>query len=300
VLTLLLHSFPFEDPVVVIKCTGQAILSALENSVCLYPALEGRFPQVSNIEFTFDQSKPPNSRIVVKSVTVAGAPLDLTRIYKLATRGYMGRGKDGFTSLLVQSEGGDAEEIVNEENGVLISTILRQYFMSLKVIGRWKNWGKNMERHWNSVHEKMQSCSPVVESKNSAGFASGAVEVARRALAKTKVDPSKGDTPVSSDTESDYDTESEDSRSASAQQEASTQHEAATNSVLLLDENDVRLHVVRKVIRKWRLLAGLEGESAACDSIDEADFHTKWTKAIAPKLENRIQMIGDKQEKSSD
>jgi 5'-nucleotidase len=299
-LTYLFDSFPFEDPVIVIKCTGQAILSALENSVCLYPALEGRFPQVSNIEFTFDQSKPPDSRIVANSVTVAGEPLDLTRIYKLATRGYMGRGKDGFTSLLVKSEGGDAEEVVNEENGVLISTILRQYFMSLKVIGRWKNWGKNMERHWNNVNEKMQSCSPVIESKDATGFSSGAFEVARRAIAKTKVDASKGDTPVSSDSESDYDTDSEDSRSASNQQDASTQHEAATNSVLFLDENDVRLHVVRKVIRKWRLLAGLEGESAACDSIAEADFHTKWTKAIAPKLENRIQMIGEKQEKSSD
>jgi len=53
------------------------------------------------------------------------------------------------------------------------------------------------------------------------------------------------------------------------------------------------MHIVRKVIRKWRRLAGLQGESAACDSIDEADFHSKWTKAIAPRLENRIQMIGE-------
>ena len=45
----------------------------------------------------------------------------------------MARGKDGYEPLLVKSEGGEVEEVVNEENGVLISTILRQYFMSLKV-----------------------------------------------------------------------------------------------------------------------------------------------------------------------
>ena len=43
------------------------------------------------------------------------------------------RGKDGYESLLIKSEGGEAGEVVEEENGVLISTILRQYFMSLKV-----------------------------------------------------------------------------------------------------------------------------------------------------------------------
>lgn len=35
------NCFPFEDPVVVIKASGQAIWDALENSVSLYPALEG-------------------------------------------------------------------------------------------------------------------------------------------------------------------------------------------------------------------------------------------------------------------
>jgi 5'-nucleotidase len=271
---------------VVIRCTGQAILSALENSVSLFPALEGRFPQVSNITFTFDQSKPANSRVLKDSVTIAGAPLDLTRKYKLATRGYMGRGKDGFTSLLVQSEGGDAEEIVNEENGVLISQILRQYFMSLKVVGRWKMWGKSMERHWNGVNEKMQCSSPVVESAKSRPLASDAVEVAKRAIKKTKISTSEDE---NSESESDYDTDSEDPTPS----RTSHQHDAMTDSVLFLDENDARMHIVRKVIRKWRRLAGLQGESAACDSIDEADFHSKWTKAIAPRLENRIQMIGE-------
>ena len=39
--------FPFEDPVVVIKVTGQDIWDALENGVSLYPALEGEFPRLA-------------------------------------------------------------------------------------------------------------------------------------------------------------------------------------------------------------------------------------------------------------
>lgn len=35
--------FPFEDPVVLLKAKGQAILDALENGVSLYPALEGEW-----------------------------------------------------------------------------------------------------------------------------------------------------------------------------------------------------------------------------------------------------------------
>jgi hypothetical protein len=39
------RSFPFEDPVVVLKVKGKAILDALENSVSKFPALEGTPPK---------------------------------------------------------------------------------------------------------------------------------------------------------------------------------------------------------------------------------------------------------------
>jgi 5'-nucleotidase len=87
----IVNCFPFEDPVVVLKVTGKAIFGALENGVSNYPALEGRFPQVSNITFEVDYSKAPSSRI--QNVTIGGEPLDEEREYVLATRGYMGRGK---------------------------------------------------------------------------------------------------------------------------------------------------------------------------------------------------------------
>lgn len=135
----IMKTFPFEDPVVVLRVRGKNILAALENGVSLVPALEGRYPQVSNIQFQYDPTRPLGSRVMWAKINKE--ELDLDKKYTLATRGYMARGKDGYDSLLIQKEGGEAEEIVSEEGGVLISMILRQYFMSLKVLGRWTALG---------------------------------------------------------------------------------------------------------------------------------------------------------------
>lgn len=59
-----------------------------------YPNKSGRFPQVSNITYTFDPSKEPGSRIV--EATLGGGPMEMDKKYTLATRGYMGRGKGTF------------------------------------------------------------------------------------------------------------------------------------------------------------------------------------------------------------
>ena len=130
----IIHCFPFEDPCVVIRTSGNAILSALENSVSKLPALEGRFCQVSGLEFGYDPTRESGDR--VRYVKIQGKQLQGEERYSIATRGYMARGKDGFDSLRVGN--GDVEEIISEEHGVLISIIVRQYFLSLKVISRWK------------------------------------------------------------------------------------------------------------------------------------------------------------------
>ncbi|KAK9472018.1 Metallo-dependent phosphatase-like protein [Dipodascopsis tothii] len=124
-------TFPFEDPCVVIEITGRELLDALENGVSKLPALEGRFLQVSGVRYTFCTEKSPR----VQTVTVNGEPLDLARSYTCATRNYMVNGKDGFESLMVPPE----RQIVDEEQGLLIVQMLRMWFLSLKLFGRWKN-----------------------------------------------------------------------------------------------------------------------------------------------------------------
>ncbi|EXJ62632.1 hypothetical protein A1O7_03070 [Cladophialophora yegresii CBS 114405] len=243
----IMNCFPFEDPTIVIRVTGAALLAALENSVCAYPALEGRFPQVSDIEFEFDPSLPPNHRI--KWTKIGGEPLDLERKYVLVTRGYMGRGKDGFDSLLVESEGGEAEEIVSEENGILISMMLRQYFMSLKTIGKWKHWGKSLSRHWNAIHEDLHETHPVVEP-NTDG-------------ARPKPETTKTGTTTPLD-----DSEDEAEHLVPAHTDKLSQRESL---------------IARKVTRKWRRLAGVRDEAACVDPMNEGEFHIDWTRVSAPK-----------------
>ncbi|KIV77353.1 hypothetical protein PV11_09153 [Exophiala sideris] len=253
----IMNCFPFEDPCIVIRVTGAALLAALENSVCAYPALEGRFPQVSNISFEFNPSLPPHHRI--KWAKVDGEPLDVGRKYVVVTRGYMGRGKDGFDSLLVQSEGGEAEEIVSEENGILISMLLRQYFMSLKIIGKWKHWGKSLSRHWNGVHEDLHETHPVVEPNRKA-LQNGSLKTKRRkSVMTTHLD--------NSDDEIDHPVEV---------------HEE--------EWSERELRIIQQVMRKWRRLAGLKEHAGCCDSMSEDEFQVDWTRAIAPRLEGRIRM----------
>ncbi|KAI5925195.1 flagellar associated protein [Camillea tinctor] len=268
----IMNCFPFEDPVVVIRVKGQAIWDALENGLCLYPALEGRFPQVSNIRFEFDASKPTGSRIV--SVAIGGEPIDLERKYVLVTRGYMARGKDGYDSLLIESEGGQAEEIVSEENGILISMMLRQYFMSLRVMGQWKYWGNNIGRHWNEVATKVSADH-------------------------VQYDPTANPTPVTPTSRPDlsgwenWSPERIRQRKASAMpidDSDSEEEDDVVQENQEIEEIDREMQIMRRVFTKWARIAGVECQVA--DDLKMGEFEVDWTKAIAPRVEGRIICVG--------
>ncbi|OJD29792.1 5-nucleotidase [Diplodia corticola] len=268
----IMNCFPFEDPIVVIKVTGKAVVEALENAVSKYPALEGRFPQVSNIEFEFDPQQPEGSR--VNWTKIGGDPVDLEKEYVMVTRGYMARGRDGYDSLLIEDEGGSAKEIVSEENGILISMMLRQYFMSLKVLGKWKQWGPSMGRHWERVQNNLQNVQPHVEPKGKVASALEVVQNNRSGrLTPHGHRPEGAETPLN---ESDTDSEDE------------AEPKRANAAVEELERKSV---IMRKVMRKWWRLAGLEGQPRCGDPLGEGEFTINWTKAIAPRLEGRIRMV---------
>ncbi|KAI2464021.1 Metallo-dependent phosphatase [Annulohypoxylon bovei var. microspora] len=275
----IMNCFPFEDPVVVIKATGQAIWDALENGLSQYPALEGRFPQVSNITFKFDGRKPSGSRIV--SATIGGEPIDMARKYVLVTRGYMARGKDGYDSLLIEEEGGKAEEIVSEENGILISMMLRQYFMSLRVMGQWKYWGNNMGRHWNSVTSKVNethahhdpTASPV--SPTTRTKASGWDNWTPQKIRERKASIVRAD-------ESDDEDEDEDKS-----------YDTKGGFIGEIEAIDREMQVMRRVFAKWARIAKVE--SRLGEELKDGEFEVDWTRAIAPRVEGRIICVGGEQ-----
>ena len=270
----ILNCFPFEDPVVVLRIKGKAILEALENSVCLVPALEGRFPQVSNIEFAYNPNLAPGSRVTW--VRIYGELLDMKRSYTMATRGYMGRGKDGYDSLLVCSEGGEAEEIVSEENGILISMVLRQYFMSLKVLGKWARWSPSLHRHWGGVHDRLHAGGKVHEpghvKKGTKHYRAGIVQ-AQGGKGKTDVDGRIVDSDTDDEIENDY-------------------HDLASSvgSVGSVEEKRGReMHIARVFTRRWMDLAGIERRDVGMVGDKTGEWELPhWTKGIAPRVEGRI------------
>jgi 5'-nucleotidase len=155
----IVNCFPFEDPVIVVRVTGKGILDALENGVSKIPALEGRFPHVSNISFTFDPSAPSGARIL--ECKIAGDEVVPDKKYSCAVRYYMATGRDGFVSL---SPDQGAEQVLDEENGVLISTIIRQYFLSLKVLGRWRH-GSTFRKLFSGLKHDMKSKGQLQQSE---------------------------------------------------------------------------------------------------------------------------------------
>ena len=281
-----MNCFPFEDPCVVIQCTGAAIIAALENGVSTYPALEGRFPQVSGIRFAFDPAKPQGTRC--SEVEIAGAPVDLEKDYTLCTREYMVRGKDGFTSLLIEEHGGVAKSIIDEENGLLISTILRQYFLSLKVMGRWgKKGGSVMGKHWGGVQEGLHAVHPVKEASKSStqGENDGS---SSRERDESNALPSL----VGKAQKSSVDADDEQHVTDSSDSEAEVENETKTKTSPESSEAEKKMVLARKVVRKWWRLAGLEGHPALCEGGAGEDFSVPWTKGVAPRVEGRIRCLG--------
>jgi hypothetical protein len=313
--------FPFEDPLVVIKASGKNMWDALENSVSMYPALEGtwtntlqprhlqvrhtrtyvlasvrgcgelgltddmaagRFPQVSNIKFSLDPSRPSGARVV--SAEIGGKPIDLERKYVVVTRGYMARGKDGYTSLLVKPEGGECEEVVSEENGILVSLMMRQYFMSLRVLGHWANWGPSMDRHWTQVAAEVGTRHPLLtpvpteESPATTGEDNEGSSKRKRGWADftpTKLRARRSSlVPVGQ---------------AAADDSSSSDDDDETDAAEAVDVDDRELRIMRRVFRKWSQRAGVQGR--ACDDLKEDEVAGLWTKAVAPKVEGRITIV---------
>ena len=277
----MLNCFPFEDPVVVIRLKGKAILAALENGVSLVPALEGRHPQLSNIHFKYNPALPTGSRVMW--VKIHNEDLDLDGDYTMATRGYMTRGKDGYSSLRVVSDGGMAEEVVTEENGILLSMILRQYFMSLKILGKWTRWSPSLHRHWGIVHERLHKDGRVHEPnhlKRGIKHKRTGTELLPPANGKTDVDGK----PVDSDTDDEImDHELE------TQAMDGIDIGASMASLRGVDDQKRReRHIAKVFLRRWMDIVGIERSDVGMVHEHAESNLPHWTRGIAPRLEGRI------------
>jgi 5'-nucleotidase len=117
---------PFMDTLVVIKVNGKQIYEALENGVSQYPKLEGRFPQISGIQFKYNPLNKCYKRVDLKSIKIQNELLDLNKEYKLATKSFIADGKDGYDMFK------DCIKLIDDENGPELFTIVENHFKTIE------------------------------------------------------------------------------------------------------------------------------------------------------------------------
>ncbi|WVW79106.1 hypothetical protein I302_101071 [Kwoniella bestiolae CBS 10118] len=185
----ILEILPFEDPVVCIEIDGAGIWDTLESALSKWPAQEGRFPIVSGLAVRWDHTRPPNQRVISvhklthpkkdeddeienpqdfidfkeqddgTRVVVRQKKLELgeeikrdsKKIYRVITREYMALGFDGFTDLK------DRKYIVDDENGQIMSSILRSFLLGSSYIFRHKQLESAAAAHLSSRTDKVLS-----------------------------------------------------------------------------------------------------------------------------------------------
>ncbi|PWW29423.1 2',3'-cyclic-nucleotide 2'-phosphodiesterase (5'-nucleotidase family) [Cytobacillus oceanisediminis] len=86
---------PFGNFLVTKKFTGAEIKAALEHGTGDFPNVKGAFPHVSGMTFEIDLNAEKGKR--VKNLQIAGNPVDLEKVYVVATNDFMAVGGDGYT-----------------------------------------------------------------------------------------------------------------------------------------------------------------------------------------------------------
>jgi 5'-nucleotidase/UDP-sugar diphosphatase len=115
----ILSELPFGNTTVMVELTGAALRAALENGFSQLPDRAGRFPQVSGLKVEVDKEAPPGSRVVAASI--AGAPLDPERRYRVGSNNFLLAGGDHYTAL------GRGRVLIGPTDGKLLANEVMAY-----------------------------------------------------------------------------------------------------------------------------------------------------------------------------
>eukprot|EP01001_Neometanema_parovale_P010028 NODE_6263_length_863_cov_22.947297_g6031_i0.p1 GENE.NODE_6263_length_863_cov_22.947297_g6031_i0~~NODE_6263_length_863_cov_22.947297_g6031_i0.p1 ORF type:complete len:137 (-),score=30.34 NODE_6263_length_863_cov_22.947297_g6031_i0:251-661(-) len=80
------------------------------------------------MKIVFDGAAPPGTRL--QSIIVGNQPIDRSKSYNVATSEYLAKGKDGYDTFA------GCPQVVNGEDGGILPTIVRNYFVMLKTMDR--------------------------------------------------------------------------------------------------------------------------------------------------------------------
>ena len=156
----LMALLPMIDMTCVVRVNGEQLLRVLENGVSQYPRLEGRFPCVSGVKFSFDAQRMPGDRVLRESVFVDGQPLKHDQHYTVATKAYLASGKDGYDAFQ------EGTVVMEPEVGPILPTLVRNTFTELHVLNGFRSHSHNVLRsakQWKeaaNIRQKSSSTAP--------------------------------------------------------------------------------------------------------------------------------------------
>jgi 5'-nucleotidase / UDP-sugar diphosphatase len=122
----ILAELPFGNRLVVLEISGRDLKAAIENGLSQLPDTAGRFPQVSGMTVSFDPRRPPGSRVL--TMTVAGAPLSDTRLYRVAVNDFIARGGDSYDTLR------DAKRVTPDNDAPLMANQVMVHIRQLGTV----------------------------------------------------------------------------------------------------------------------------------------------------------------------
>lgn len=121
-----LAELPFGNRVVPVQIRGRDLRAALENGLSQLPAASGRFPQVSGLTVEYNPRRPAGKRI--RSIKIAGAPLQPNKMYRIAINDFMANGSDGYTTLL------EAEPMMPVDDSPLLANEVMSHLRQLGTV----------------------------------------------------------------------------------------------------------------------------------------------------------------------
>ncbi|KAL9001971.1 MAG: hypothetical protein Q9180_009995, partial [Flavoplaca navasiana] len=154
------------------------------------------------------------------------------------------------------------------------------YFMSLKVLGRWRRWSKSLGRHWGSVQEKLHGRNGM-----------SVLELGDKTTTTTthKHTLSGNVKREEEDAASTHHCGDDDSDDDDAVDVLNVTSDSATIEKAEKEERET--YLARSVVRHWMRVAKIKSAGVVEDEevLGQRGIGTPdWTRGIAPKLEGRI------------
>lgn len=185
--------------------------------------------------------------------------------------------------------------------------MLRQYFMGLRTVGKWKH----LSQHWVEVAERCESPVSPVSSRGNPEFPSLDAVAAqlpadqdREKMIEDASDPwakflrrrfSVNVRPHRENYDSDFEGEDEEAvgseETGEETDEEGGEEEDDDDSKDGGARLDFEILLMRKFFSLWAKKAGVV--SSVCDALQESEVTVDWTRCIAPVTDGRIIMVED-------